>query len=331
MERHIDSSKVFQIIFNNRIIQISYDSSFPEFKNQTVGSLIEMVLEKLNQSEEKKNINNYYLFCPCGNILESSKLLSGNLCEHKYMDNNIEKNIGEKYLLIEKQDENLLNKIKENEKELSKEEFEKIFSEKKKKNESKSLQIQKGNKRKKNENNNTNCQKPFMITEAFKKRIKQYLTKEERAQKLLSRELPLFYDENHLVTLLSMGIDEKKAKAALRFTKNQLEEAVLYATNNDFDIEGKEYLYYDNDEVLDKNNLNDNLKTEIKKEYPFLNEEQVIKRIMNIFEIVGKNKKDKNENRGRNVFLSNLENEDEEDDDDVDNSGEDDEEEEINF
>ena len=170
-----------------------------------------------------------------------------------------------------------------------------------------------------------------MITEAFKKRIKQYLTKEERAQKLLSRELPLFYDENHLVTLLSMGIDEKKAKAALRFTKNQLEEAVLYATNNDFDIEGKEYLYYDNDEVLDKNNLNDNLKTEIKKEYPFLNEEQVIKRIMNIFEIVGKNKKDKNENRGRNVFLSNLENEDEEDDDDVDNSGEDDEEEEINF
>ena len=40
MDRHIDSSKVFQIIFNNRIIQISYDSSFPEFKNQTVGSLI---------------------------------------------------------------------------------------------------------------------------------------------------------------------------------------------------------------------------------------------------------------------------------------------------
>ena len=55
MNDKIDSFKTFLIIFNNRVIQIDYNQSFPEFQNQTVGSLIELVLEKSAQPAEKKN------------------------------------------------------------------------------------------------------------------------------------------------------------------------------------------------------------------------------------------------------------------------------------
>lgn len=330
MNDKIDSFKTFLIIFNNRVIQIDYNQSFPEFQNQTVGSLIELVLEKSAQPAEKKIITNYNLFCPCGNILEFSKLLRGKICEHKYIDNNIEKNLGDKYLLIEKQDENLLNKIKDNEKELSKNEFDKIFDEKKEKKKIKQINNKKGKKQKKKDNNNQYNKKPFIITEAFKKRIKQYIVKEERAQNLLSREFPLFYDTKHYTTLLSMGIDDKKAKAALRFTKNQLEEAVLYATNNDFDIEGREFLCYDNDEILDRNNLNENLKNEVKKEYPFLNEEQVNERITSIFDILGTKNNMRIENQRSNSFLGGFENDEEDIDEDCDiDSNEDDNDNEI--
>ena len=127
-----------------------------------------------------------------------------------------------------------------------------------------------------------------------------------------------------------MGIDDKKAKAALRFTKNQLEEAVLYATNNDFDIEGREFLCYDNDEILDRNNLNENLKNEVKKEYPFLNEEQVNERIISIFDILGTKNNMRIENQRSNSFLGGFENDEEDIDEDYDiDSDEDDNDNEI--
>ena len=319
MKDNSESNKVFQIIFNNRVIEIDYDKSFPEFKNETVKSLIELVLEKLSQPESKKEINKYTLFCPCGSELELTKHLSENICEHKFLENDNKKNLGEKYLLIEKQDENILNKIQQNEQPLSKKEFDEIFQEKK---QTKAKKVQ---KKKKNDNNKN--MKPFIITDAFKKKIKKDITRDERAKTIISRGFPLFYNENHLKTLLSMGIDDKKAKAALRISKDQLEEAILYATDKDLNWDGKEFLFYDNNDLIDESNLNENLKKEVQKEYPFLNEEQVKQRIIDIFEILTKEKKIKEEMmRGRSSNVILRSDDDFEDEDDDEN-----EEEEINL
>ena len=114
-----------------------------------------------------------------------------------------------------------------------------------------------------------------------------------------------------------MGIDAKKAKAALRISKDQLEEAILYATDKDLNWEGKEFLFFDNNDLIDENNLNENLKKEVQKEYPFLNEEQVKQRIIDIFEVLEKEKKMKENNMRRIIIAGNeLEEEDEDEDDD---------------
>ena len=106
MGENTESLKIFSIVFNNKVMQISYNTIFPEFKNQTVKSLIELILEKSLQANQKKDISEYNFFCPCGNIIESSKSLGKNLCDHKYLDykNNVNKG---KYLLVEKQNQNL--------------------------------------------------------------------------------------------------------------------------------------------------------------------------------------------------------------------------------
>ena len=288
MGENTESLKIFSIVFNNKVMQISYNTIFPEFKNQTVKSLIELILEKSLQANQKKDISEYNFFCPCGNIIESSKSLGKNLCDHKYLDykNNVNKG---KYLLVEKQNQNLYNLIKENEKELSKEEINKIINEKK------DIKIKRSNKKKDNSKNaiknneiNESSKKPFIITDEFKKKINQYIIKEKRANEILSQSYSLFYEQNNLDLLISMGINADKAKAALRISRNQIEEAVLIATDKEFNWEGKDYLYFNNDEVIDKNASNDNLKKEVEKEYPFLNEEQVKQRVLDIFELLNK-------------------------------------------
>lgn len=288
MGENTESLKIFSIVFNNKVMQISYNTIFPEFKNQTVKSLIELILEKSLQANQKKDISEYNFFCPCGNIIESSKSLGKNLCDHKYLDykNNVNKG---KYLLVEKQNQNLYNLIKENEKELSKEEINKIINEKK------DIKIKRSNKKKDNSKNaiknneiNESSKKPFIITDEFKKKINQYIIKEKRANEILSQSYSLFYEQNNLDLLISMGINADKAKAALRISRNQIEEAVLIATDKEFNWEGKDYLYFNNDEVIDKNASNESLKKEVEKEYPFLNEEQVKQRVLDIFELLNK-------------------------------------------
>lgn len=286
MEENIDSLKIFPIVFNNQVIQISYNKIFPEFKNKTVKSLIELVLEKSPYSNKKKDANEYNLFCPCGNMLELSQFLHKDLCKHKLSQYKINDNYKGKYLLIEKFDQDLYDIIKENEKQLSKEEINKIINEKK------DIKLKKINKKKNNSKNianeiNDNLKKPFMITDEFKKKINEYIIKEKRANKIISQNFSLFYDENSLLLLLSMGISNNKAKAALRMSRNQVNEAVLIATANEINWEDKDYLFYNNDEVIDRNASNENLKKEVQKEYPFLNEEQVQQRILDIFEILG--------------------------------------------
>ena len=290
MKENIDSIKIFQVVFNNQVIQISYNKIFPDFRNQTVKSLIELVLEKSPNLNNKKDVNEYNLFCPCGNMLELSQFLYEDLCEHKLSQYKSNNNFKGKYLLIEKQDQNLYDIIKENEKELSKEEINKIINEKK------DIKLKKINKKKNTSKNITNEindkeKKPFMITDEFKNKINGYIIKENRANKIISQNFSLFYDENSLLLLLSMGIDKNKAKAALRMSRNQVNEAVLIATDKEFNWEDKDYLFYNNDEVIDRNASNENLKKEVQKEYPFLNEEQIQQRILDIFEILGNKRK----------------------------------------
>ena len=287
--------------------------------------LIELILEKSLQANQKKDISEYNFFCPCGNIIESSKSLGKNLCDHKYLDykNNVNKG---KYLLVEKQNQNLYNLIKENEKELSKEEINKIINEKK------DIKIKRSNKKKDNSKNviknneiNESSKKPFIITDEFKKKINQYIIKEKRANEILSQSYSLFYEQNNLDLLISMGINADKAKAALRISRNQIEEAVLIATDKEFNWEGKDYLYFNNDEVIDKNASNESLKKEVEKEYPFLNEEQVKQRVLDIFELLNKkgnaiieNNEVNLDNRLLYIFNHSYVGDDDDDDDDED-------------
>ena len=321
MEENQNSHKTFPVVFNNKIIQIDYNKLFPEYKEQTVKSLIELVLEKSGQSKINKNVNSYSLFCPCGNKLDSSKFLDETLCGHKFLENNMKNGFKGKYLLIENQQQDIIDKIKENEKEFSKEEIDKIYNEKKE------IMKPKKNLKKKNNNNDMNnnineldekVKKPFIITNEFKERISEYIKKEERASKILLHNYSLFYDENHLLTLLSMGINENKAKAALRMARNQINDAVLIATDKELNWVREEYLYYSNEELLDKNNLDENLKKEIKKEYPFLNEQQISERILDIFEALGKYK-NINEGYERNnlVFMGFASGDDEDDEEEI--------------
>ena len=85
------------------------------------------------------------------------------------------------------------------------------------------------------------------------------------------------------------------AKAALRMNRNKKEESILLATNNNVSWDNKDYLFFDNNEVLSKNDFNLLCKEEIKKEFPLLNnEEEIQSRIKCIVnkikkEISGKN------------------------------------------
>lgn len=87
-----------------------------------------------------------------------------------------------------------------------------------------------------------------------------------------------------------MDIDVNKAKAALRMTRNQIADAVLIATDKQINWEDKKFLFYDNDELLDKDNLDENLIKEIKMEYPYLNENQITERLEDIFILFRKHK-----------------------------------------
>ena len=123
--------------------------------------------------------------------------------------------------------------------------------------------------------------------------------------------------------MISFEIDPKKARAALRGANDNLEDAILIATDNNSNFEGREFLFYSNDDLIDPNNYNETLKKEIKNEFPFLNDEQVCKRIGEIQQIIMTKRFMKKENeRAKNVYLD-VDNSDEQeceinDDDDDD-------------
>jgi len=165
-------------------------------------------------------------------------------------DKTKEKNKNEAYLLIEKEE---IKKVKE---EFSKEEFEKILKkvlDKKKKAKSKN----KIEKAEINKEHSKSKSPKVSISLKLKNKIKELKIKEERGKKIIERGNAIYYNEDFYKELLEMGINKNKAKASLRLKKNNKQDAALLSTENNFNWEDFEYLYYDNSEVLTKEKLDE--------------------------------------------------------------------------
>jgi hypothetical protein len=135
----------------------------------------------------------------------------------------------------------------------------------------------------------------FPISENLKKVIKELKEKKELGAKILAKSCKLKYDEKKYEELLEIGIESNKIKAALRMTYNSKEDALLLATDPTFNIEGKEYLYCENNEVLGEREFMKKCKEEIKKEYPNLYEEEISRRAKIVIDVVGRKNGDNKE------------------------------------
>ena len=277
--------KSYKIVFNNQVILLTYDMSFPEFKQQTIESLINEVLENIGPKPLRKEPNDYNLHCSCGKILEQTILLSEPKCNHSCQEDTLKEKIkNEKYFLVEKENEDW--DIQNNEeKQLSKEEINDILK--------RILENKQSNSIKKGNNEQKSQKTEFTIPEGLKIKIKDYDVKKERGIKITEKEYSIFYNENYYKELLSMGIDKNKAKGALRFSNNNKEEAALISTDENFYWDNKEYLFYDNKDVISKDQFEKLCIQEIKKEYPFLqSEKEFNQRFKDIIELIEKKDKD---------------------------------------
>ena len=287
MEEKIEESKKnefisYKIVFSNKVILMTYDTSFPEFREQTIESLIKEVLSKLGPKSSNKAPNDFNFHCPCGQILEHKIKLSNNLCIHPYLEDFQKcklENGG--YLLDEKQ------KIEEeiNEK-LSEEEInqliKQVFPEK---------EHQECNSQIDNEKIHS-----FAISKNLINKIKELKKKEERAKRLIETSSIVYYNEEYYKDLVEMGIDKNKAKAALRETHNNKEEAALLSTDNNICFEYADFFYCDNEDVLTKEKFENLCLEEIQKEYPFIDNKDEIK--IRFKEILNKISKDEENNSG---------------------------------
>lgn len=262
----------FKIVFDNQVIQINYDTSFKEYNNQTIESLIEEVLNNLTQKSFNKSPKDYILFCPCGKQLAHTKLLSQSKCFHKNIEDfSNKKKTNGNYLLIEKEKEKkeIINK------ELSINEIDILL---------KKASLNK--KQKKQKNINKQKTRPLTVSNTLKNKIKQYIIKEKRGNIILENSYDLFYNENYYNDLIEMGFDENKVKAALRLTKNKKEDAVILCIDSEFYWDNKDYLYYDNRDILTEDQFNKLCLDEIKKEYPFLEQDEINERFNDIIKLV---------------------------------------------
>jgi hypothetical protein len=259
----------FKIIFDNQLIQINYDTSFKEYKIQTIESLIEEVLKNIGPKSNNKSPMDYILFCPCGKQLAHNILLSQSKCFHKDKEEFSSKQTKNgNYLLIEKEKEKEEKDSKN--KEYSINEIDKILSK---------ISL---NKIKKNKNINKQKNMRLNVSNTLKNKIKEFIIKEKRGSKILENSYELYYNENYYDDLIEMGFDENKVKAALRLTKNNKEEAVLICIDTEYFWDNKEYLYYDNSDVLTEDKFNKLCLEEIKKEYPFLEQKEIYVRFNDI-------------------------------------------------
>ena len=264
----------FKIVFNNEILQMNYDTSFKEYQTQTIDSVIQQVLNKIGPKPLEKTSKDYTLYCSCGRPFSPNKLLSQAKCIHySESDFNKEKNKNEKFVLYENEKEEKYEKY------ISNYEIGSIL-----------MKVTGAKKIKKikgivpNDDNGN-----FPISENLKNKITEYNTKQERGKKILDNSFSLKFNEQMYNELLEIGIESNKIKAALRMSNNIKEEALLLATDDNFNWENKDYLYYNNNEVLSNSEFNRLCKEEIKKEFPSIDdEEEISNRVTTIVNLVTK-------------------------------------------
>ena len=278
---------LFRIVFNDQLIELNYDPSFEEYKTITIKSVIEKVLEKIGPKPQTTTSDNYVLLCSCGKSFNPDKLISNSKCDHYTIFKDQSKNKNEKFLLIEKSNKEQINKeISDKNDLLTNFEISQILKQVTGAKRITPLKVVP-------ESKNVN----FPISENLKKVIKELKEKKELGAKILAKSCELKYDEKKYEELLEIGIESNKIKAALRMTYNSKEDALLLATDPTFNIEGKEYLFCENNEVLGEREFMKKCKEEIKKEYPNLYEEEISRRAKIVIDVVGrKNGDNKDDN-----------------------------------
>jgi hypothetical protein len=284
---------LFKIVFNDQLIELNYDPSFEEYKTITIKSVIEKVLEKIGPKPQTTTSDNYVLLCSCGKSFNPDKLISNSKCDHYTIFKDQSKNKNEKFLLIEKSNKEQINKeISDKNDLLTNFEISQILKQVTGAKRITPLKVVP-------ESKNVN----FPISENLKKVIKELIEKKQRGEKMLQNDYDLKYDQNLYNELLTFGIEEKKIKAALRMTNNIKEEALLLATDPTFNIENRDYLYCDNDQVLTNHEFMRKCKEEVKKEYSNLFPEEITARTKMVIKIVSK-KNDNDNNEGEELFQS---------------------------
>ena len=276
---------LFRIVFNDQLIELNYDPSFEEYKTITIKSVIEKVLEKIGPKPQTTTSDNYILLCSCGKSFNPDKLISNSKCDHYTIFKDQSKNKNEKFLLIEKSNKEQINKeISDKNDLLTNFEISQILKQVTGAKRITPLKVVP-------ESKNVN----FPISENLKKVIKELKEKKELGAKILAKSCELKYDEKKYEELLEIGIESNKIKAALRMTYNSKEDALLLATDPTFNIEGKEYLFCENNEVLGEREFMKKCKEEIKKEYPNLYEEEISRRAKIVIDVVGRKNGDNKE------------------------------------
>ena len=276
---------LFRIVFNDQLIELNYDPSFEEYKTITIKSVIEKVLEKIGPKPLTATSDNFVLLCSCGKSFNPDKLISNSKCDHYTIFKDQSKNKNEKFLLIEKSNKEQINKeISDKNDLLTNFEISQILKQVTGAKRITPLKVVP-------ESKNVN----FPISENLKKVIKELKEKKELGAKILAKSCELKYDEKKYEELLEIGIESNKIKAALRMTYNSKEDALLLATDPTFNIEGKEYLYCENNEVLGEREFMKKCKEEIKKEYPNLYEEEISRRAKIVIDVVGRKNGDNKE------------------------------------
>ena len=157
----------------------------------------------------------------------------------------------------------------------------------------------KGSQKSKNpiENFQNKSMNSFAISRILINKIKKLKEKEERGQILFTNVKTIYYNEEYYKDLLEMGIDKNKAKAALRITNNNKEEAALISTDDNTHFGDLKFLYYDNEDILTKEKFEILCLREIRKEYPFIESNDEIKiRFNEILNKIKNEEKDENEN-----------------------------------
>ncbi len=275
----------FRIVFNNQLLEINYDPSFEEYKTVTIKSVIQKVLEKIGPQPLNTTSENYSLICSCGKAFNPEQLISKSKCDHySYFNdpNNPSKNKNEKFLLIEKSKKEPNTKNNKNNDLLSNFEISQILM---KATDAKKIKNIKAVPEIKTIN--------FQISENLKAKIKEHQDKKEKWLKLIENLCEPKYNEQYYQEFLEMGIESNKIKASLRLTHNSKEEALLLATDANFNIENRDYLCYENSELLSNTEFMNKCKEEVKKEYPNLFDEEITTRTKMVIKAV--NKKNNND------------------------------------